>query len=128
MIVDASALVGLLLNLSTAAAIRGALRGARLHAPSVVDGEVLSGIRSAWLRREMDDGRAATALDRFTTMPVERWPDRALVHDAWTLRHNVSASDALYVALARRLECPLVTLDRRLAAAPGLGVTVIVPG
>lgn len=127
-VVDASALVDLLLNLDTAPAIRGALRGATLHAPSVMDGEVLSGIRSAWLRRELDDDRAALALDRLAVMPVERVPDRVLLHEAWSLRHNVAAADALYVALARRLGCPLITLDRRLAAAPGLGITVVVPG
>ena len=54
--------------------------------------------------------------------------DRVLLHEDWSLRHNVSACDALYVALARRLACPLVTLDRRLAAAPHLGITVVVPG
>lgn len=128
MIVDASALVDVLLNLDAAPAIRSALRGQALFAPSVMDGEVLSGIRSAWLRRELDDDRAELALDRLTEMPIERVPDRVLLHDAWALRHNVSAADALYVALARRLGIPLVTLDRRLAVAPDLGITVIVPG
>jgi predicted nucleic acid-binding protein len=127
-VVDASALVDLLLNHDTAPAVRSALRGATVYAPSIMDGEVLNGIRSAWLRGALPDDRAGVALDRLAAMPVERVPDRVLVHDAWSLRHNVSASDALYVALARRLACPLVTLDRRLATAPDLGITVIVPG
>lgn len=127
-VVDASALVDLLLNRATAPAVRSSLRGSALAAPSVVDGEVLGGIRSAWLRGEMDDERAAVAVDDLGAMPVERVRDRVLLHDAWSLRHNVSAPDALYVALARRLACPLVTLDRRLAAAPDLAITVIVPG
>jgi predicted nucleic acid-binding protein len=37
----------------------------------------------------------------------------------WELRHNLTAYDALYVALAEMLDAPLVTLDRRLAAAAG---------
>jgi predicted nucleic acid-binding protein len=127
-VVDASALVELLLNLDAAPAVRSALRGASLFAPSLLDGEVLSGIRSAWLRGALTDDRAEIAIDRLAVMPVERVPDHVLLHEAWSLRHNVSAADALYVALARRLECPLVTLDRRLATAPGLGITVIVPG
>lgn len=127
-VVDASALVDLLLNHDAAPAVRSALRRATLYAPSIMDGEVLSGIRSAWLRGTVPDDRAEVALDDLAAMPVERVPDQVLLHEAWSLRHNVSASDALYVALARRLECPLVTLDRRLAAAPGLGITVIVPG
>jgi predicted nucleic acid-binding protein len=127
-VVDASALVDLLLHLHAAPAIRTTLRGAGLYAPSVVDGEVLGAIRGAWLRGALTDERAATALDRLAAMPVERVPDRVLLHEAWSLRRNLSAADGLYVALARRLGCPLVTLDRRLAAAPGLGITVVVPG
>ena len=36
----------------------------------------------------------------------------------WSLRHNLSAYDASYVALAEALDCPLLTADARLAAAP----------
>jgi predicted nucleic acid-binding protein len=36
----------------------------------------------------------------------------------WELRHNVTAYDAAYVALAEILAVPLVTCDARLAAAP----------
>ncbi len=46
-----------------------------------------------------------------------RWP---LAERAWTLRHNLSFYDALYVALADRLDVPLLTGDARLARAPGL--------
>ena len=127
-VVDASALVDLVLNHATAPAVRHALRGATLYVPSIMDGEVLGGIRSAWLRGALTDDRAEVALDDLAAMPVERVPDQVLLHEAWSLRHNVSAADVLYVALARRLGCPLVTLDRRLAAAPGLGITVVVPG
>lgn len=127
-VVDASALVDLLLNHDAAPAVRSALRRATLYAPSTLDGEVLSGIRSAWLRGTVPDDRAEVALDDLAAMPVERVPDRVLLREAWALRHNVSAPDALYVALARKLACPLITLDRRLAAAPGLEITVVVPG
>jgi predicted nucleic acid-binding protein len=47
-----------------------------------------------------------------------------MVLDAWALRDNVSSYDGFYVALARVLGCPLITSDRSLAGAPGLGVTV----
>jgi predicted nucleic acid-binding protein len=50
----------------------------------------------------------------------------SLLSAAWDLRHNLSVYDALYVALARRLRCPLITVDRRLVAAPGIGVPVVV--
>jgi predicted nucleic acid-binding protein len=45
----------------------------------------------------------------------------------WDLRENVTAYDAWYVAIAEALEIPLVTLDHRLAAAPGLRCEVLIP-
>jgi len=48
-----------------------------------------------------------------------------LLPAAWTLRANVSATDACYVALARDLGCPMVTKGLRLSRAPGLGVPLI---
>jgi predicted nucleic acid-binding protein len=56
-------------------------------------------------------------------MPCRRWPR------AWELRTNLSADDALYVALAEQLDAPLLTADARLAKAPGLRcpVEVLVP-
>ena len=46
-------------------------------------------------------------------MPCRRWPR------AWELRTNLSAYDALYVALAEQLDAPLLSADARLARAPG---------
>ena len=36
----------------------------------------------------------------------------------WDLRHNLSAIDAAYIALAEALDVPLVTTDAKLASAP----------
>ena len=53
----------------------------------------------------------ALALDRYPALP--------LLPRAFELRANVTAYDAMYVALAEALDCPLVTADARLAAASG---------
>jgi predicted nucleic acid-binding protein len=37
----------------------------------------------------------------------------------WSLRHNITAYDAAYVALAESLDVPLLTRDRRLAKSSG---------
>ena len=47
----------------------------------------------------------------------------------WALRHNLSAYDACYVALAEALDCPLLTADARMALAPGPECSfIVVPG
>jgi predicted nucleic acid-binding protein len=45
----------------------------------------------------------------------------------WSLRENLTDYDAWYVAVAEALDCPLATLDRRLADAPGLSCDVRTP-
>ena len=57
--------------------------------------------------------------------PVRRFSTLPLLAEAWSLRANVSAADACSVVLARILRCPLVTADRKLSRAPGLGVPLI---
>ncbi|WP_337844691.1 type II toxin-antitoxin system VapC family toxin [Thermus sp.] len=47
------------------------------------------------------------------------------MEEAWDLRERVSAYDAHYVALARRLSAPLLTADGPLARIPGLGVPLL---
>ena len=47
----------------------------------------------------------------------------------WGRRHwaNLSAYDAAYIALSELLDAPLITVDRRLAGAPGLRAEVRTP-
>ncbi len=45
--------------------------------------------------------------------------DDVLLERIWELRHNVTASDAAYIALAEALEAPLVTCDARLTRSTG---------
>ena len=67
----------------------------------------------------------AQAVDDLMDAPVRRFSTLPLLAEAWTLRANVSAADACYVVLARILRCPLVTADRKLSRAPGLGVPML---
>jgi len=55
----------------------------------------------------------------FLNLPLQRHPHDWLLPRVWELRHNLTAYDAVYVALAEALGAPLVTRDARLAAAPG---------
>ena len=95
--------------------------GAR--APAVVDAETLSTLRR-WVLHGVVDERRAWAMLAACRARIRRVPVGPLLVGAWELRDNVSAFDALYVALARVLGAPLITADSRPATAPGLGVPV----
>jgi predicted nucleic acid-binding protein len=60
-------------------------------------------------------------------MTIQHWPHRLLASRAWELRDTVTYYDASYVALAELLDAPLVTLDRRLAQAPGPRCAFLTP-
>ena len=125
-VVDASALVEVLAATPLAAAVDAATAGADLVAPQHLGVEVLSALAGLERRGVITPARAAEAVTDLLDLPVVRVATEGLLLDGWALRANVSAYDAAYVVLARRLGCPLVTADRRLAAAPGLGVAVTV--
>lgn len=125
-VVDASVVVDLLVAHPRAAAVRAALEGIDGVAPALLDAEVLHAITRYVRRGEMSDERAQQALGLLIDADIDRFPIAPLVAGAWALRHNVSSYDAFYIALARSLGCPLVTCDRALARAPGLGITVTV--
>ncbi len=101
----------------------------QLHAPHLVDAEVASGVRRLTAAGRVRPRSARRVLHTWTRVGVTRYPMYGLLARVWELRDNVSAYDALYVALAERLGCPLVTTDRRLSQAPGLRCALtLVPG
>jgi predicted nucleic acid-binding protein len=58
---------------------------------------------------------------------IRRFRHHSLLDGIWSLRKNLTAYDAAYVALARLLGGTLVTRDEKLAGAPGLDVRVEIP-
>ena len=74
---------------------------------------------SAALEFLLGTPRSRQALDDLAALDLTRWPHDVLLPRVWQLRSNLSAYDAAYVALAEALRAPLLTCDRRLAAAPG---------
>lgn len=90
-----------------------------LHGPHLLDTEVLHALRRMTISGAIGEDRAADALTDFADLAVVRYPHEPLNDRVWELRHNLTAYDATFVALAEALGVPLVTCDRRLAAAPG---------
>jgi predicted nucleic acid-binding protein len=125
-VLDASVLVEYLADGEHASEARQRImqdRG-RLWAPHLIDAEVGHVLRRATLAGELTATAARGALEDLAEIPLQRAPHRALLQRAWRLRANVSFYDGLYIALAERLGLPLVTLDARLARAPGLRTSV----
>jgi len=122
-VVDASAALSALLNDGSA---RHALTEQQLHVPHLVDVEIASGLRRAAAAGRLDAGAAWNALDRWRRLGVTRYGVPALLVRVWELRENLSAYDAIYVALAEHLDCVLLTADGRLGRAPGVRCPVTV--
>lgn len=118
MVIDASALVDLLLDRSTAAGTTAALAGRRaLHAPHLIETEVLHALRR-WLGRgQLGLARAEIALGDLRGLPLVHHAHAPLMERVWALRERLSAYDATYVALAEALDATLVTADGGLARA-----------
>jgi predicted nucleic acid-binding protein len=124
-VIDASALVELLLRSETGARVERAIGTAPLVAPDVVNPEVIQTLRGLERGGKLTGARASKAVARLAESDVACVPTRALLREMWALRTNLSAYDACYVALARALGAPLLTGDRRLSRAPGLDVTLV---
>jgi predicted nucleic acid-binding protein len=120
-VADASALIDVLLGRPKAEAIAARVfdSGLALHAPHLLDVEVAHAIRRFAAIGEIEAERGRELLVDFADLPLQRHPHDWLLPRVWELRHNLSAYDATYVALAEALDAPLVTRDTRLAAAPG---------
>jgi predicted nucleic acid-binding protein len=118
-VVDASALIELLLRTPRAVAITHRILrdDVALHAPHLIDVEVAQVLRRYALAGEVDAARAAEALADFADIRLERHPMEPMLQRIWALRHNMTAYDAAYVALAEALDAPLVTCDAHLGSA-----------
>jgi len=125
-VVDGSALAEVVLRSPRAADIEVLFGDEVLVAPDLVGAEVLSVVRGMLMRRLIDQEQADRAVENLATAPVRRMTTELLTRDMWSMRSNETPYDAGYVALARALDAPLITLDARLVRAPG--VRLLVPG
>ncbi|MCZ6623221.1 MAG: type II toxin-antitoxin system VapC family toxin [Deltaproteobacteria bacterium] len=120
-VIDASALLEVLLNTPAAGKVAERLfaENDTLHAPHVLDLEVVQVLRRYTFSGEMDVERSEQALEDLADLPLNRYPHDVFLFRIWALRRNLTAYDAAYVALAEALDAPLITRDTALARAPG---------
>jgi predicted nucleic acid-binding protein len=125
---DASALAALLIDGGADGQwATKAIAGADLAAPGVVAFETANILRRQELAGLISADQAAQAHIDLLDLAIEHWPYELLAIRAWQLRRNLSIYDASYVALAELLGATLVTLDRRIAGAPGLRCAIATP-
>ena len=120
-VVDASVMVEIVLRSEAGNRTRTRLlhRSETLHAPHVLDLEVANALRHCLARGEVDDHGGDGALVNLRYIQIERHPHQPLLERIWQLRHNLTAYDAAYLALAERLDAPLLTCDAGLASVAG---------
>ena len=126
-VLDASALVELILDTPAGALIaeRIADPAEGLHTPHLADLEVVQALRRYIREGELSPRAAAAALDDLRDLDLQRHAHEPLLERVWDLRDNLTAYDAVYVALAEILDAVLLTCDGPLSRAPGLSRRVV---
>ncbi|MCH6583194.1 MAG: type II toxin-antitoxin system VapC family toxin [Gammaproteobacteria bacterium] len=120
-VVDASAVLEVLLRTRVGPQIEKRIFAPTqtLHAPHLLDLEVAQVLRRYTASGDIEADRGLEALADLVDLPVTRYPHDPFLSRIWELRHNLTAYDAVYVALAEALSAPLLTRDARLASASG---------
>ncbi len=125
-VLDASAAVDWLLQTSAGQSIEKRIYSRRetLHAPHLLDLEVTQVLRRLALQQVVPVVRASEAVRDLLDLRMTRYPHLVLLPRIWQLRHNLSAYDAAYIALAEKFGAALVTRDGRLASCSGHAAAV----
>ena len=125
---DASALAALLLDAGADGEwATQAISDAPIAAPTLLPYETANVIRKHELTGQISPDQAAQAHADLLDLAIELWPYDLLATRAWELRQNLSIYDATYVALAEATNLTLVTLDARIAKAPGIKCKITTP-
>lgn len=121
MVLDASAVLEWLLQTPVGSQVeqRALKRGTQLCVPHLLDVEIAQVLRRFAGMGLVSAARGSEALEDLQALPLTRYPHDLFLPRIWQLRHNLTAYDAAYVALAEYFSTSLLTRDRRLASSKG---------
>ena len=125
-VIDSSAVLEVLLRTQIAPHIEERIfsSGETLHAPHLIDVEVTQVLRRYCLSGVLTPEQGLEMVADLVDFPITRYPHDVFLPRIWELRHNITAYDAVYVALAEVLSAPLFTRDARLSSASGHKATI----
>lgn len=98
-----------------------------LAGPELVLVEASNVLRRLERAGQLSRLEATSAHKDLLRLDLELFPFAPFAARVWALRETLTSYDAWYVALAEALQCPLVTLDRRLGRASGPKCAIILP-
>ena len=115
-VLDASVVIELLANGALADSIRNEFTGREesFIVPHLIDVEVMSAFRRLVAEQRIDSHRIGQFLAGLAALPAERYSHTPLIGRIWELRHNFTAYDAAYIALAEATDSVLYTCDQKL--------------
>ena len=116
-VLDASVVVEVLTNGPLADSLRRHLAGRSesFIVPHLLDVEVVSALRGLIAGRRIDSHRSEQVLAGLAALRARRYAHTPLVGRIWELRHNFTAYDAVYIALAEATNSVLYTCDAKLS-------------
>ena len=116
LVVDCSAICGILFDEPWRADAVARLSGKTLYAPYLLDHEVIS-VTLKKRRQQWPGASIDGALEDYAQYQIELHETDLAGQFDLALRYKLSAYDAAYLWLAAELKAPLATFDEKLAAA-----------
>ncbi|MGD0880627.1 MAG: type II toxin-antitoxin system VapC family toxin [Acidimicrobiales bacterium] len=124
-VIDASALVELLLQGPLATKLTMSVADHALHSPATVDADVLAVLGRLHRTGDLPKARVDAMVEALARAPIERHPLADLLDGAWAMRNKLRIPDALCVELARSLDVRMVTTDDRLRGIDVVDVVTV---
>lgn len=127
-VLDASIVVDLLINGAPIESLRPDTSGPETFiVPHLLDVEVASALRSLAAGLRLDAHHSKKLLKDLAFLPAERYAHTPLLGRIWELRHNFTAYDAVYIALAEEMNAVLYTTDEKMRKGHRARVVVLTP-